>query len=168
MTFIPHLYGRFFQLGYVTRDLDTAIAAYRERFGATEFMINAPPPRADGSLSATRRIGLAYIDDVMIELIEPESSMATIYDDAVPEAPGAIALHHLGFLVDDHQATVDRMAALGYAVPAAGSFGDVLDYSYADTRADLGHYSEFIRLGEQGRQMFAAVPRNPSGLSATL
>lgn len=158
----PHLFGRFFQLGYVTRNLDAAIAGYQSRFGPTEFTVNVSPARPDGSLSPTRKIGLAYVDDVMIKIIEPEPSIATIYGDAIPKIDGPITFHHLGFLVDDHQRTIDRMKALGYAIPMVGSFGDVLDYSYADTRADVGHYSEFIRLGERGRQMFDAVPRNPS------
>lgn len=35
---------------------------------------------------------------------------------------------------------------------------DALNYSYADTRAELGHQSEFIRLGDVGKAMFASVP----------
>ncbi len=156
------LFGGFFQLGYVTRDMDAALAAFRERFGPTEFAINAPSARADGTPSPTRRIALAYIDDVMIEIIEPDTTRPTIYDDARPATPGQIALHHLGYLVDDHQGTRERLVRLGYDIPLAGSFGEALDYSYADTRRDLGHFSEFIRLGELGRQMFAAIPRNLS------
>lgn len=153
-----HLFSGFFQLGYVTRDLDAAIAAYRARFGPIEFLINEPVG-IDGAAAPTRRIAMAYIDDVMTELIEPDPAQQTIYDEALPAEPGVIRLHHLGYLIDDHQAMLQRLGALGYAVPLHGSLPGALDYSYADTRAELGHFSEFIRLDEGGRAFFEAVPR---------
>jgi len=156
-----HLFAGFFQLGYVTADLDAALAAYKARFGEIEFMINVPES-PDGSPPPTKRIALAWIDDVMTEIIEVDRSQKTIYDDALAEDPKAIRLHHFGYLIDDHQAMLTRLEKLGYAIPMHGSFGDVLDYSYADTRRDLGHFSEFIRLGEAGKEFFGAAPRNNS------
>jgi len=44
-------------------------------------------------------------------------------------------------------------------VPMAGSMAGALDYVYADTRRDLGIWSEFIRLDEGGKAFFGAVPR---------
>ena len=156
---MQHLFAGFFQLGYVTSDLDAALAAYKTRFGDTAFMINVPQS-PDGSPPPTKRIALAWIDDVMTEIIEVDRDQKTIYDDALSIYPKAIRLHHLGYLIDDHPAMLSRLQALGYDVPLHGSFGDVLDYSYADTRSDLGHFCEFIRLGEAGKQFFGAVPRN--------
>ncbi|MGF7150210.1 hypothetical protein FHS96_003868 [Sphingomonas zeicaulis] len=159
---MTHIFSGFFQFGYVTRELDAAIAAYRQRFGAIEFLINAPDP-IDGVAPPTRRIALAYIDAVMIELIEPDPAQATIYDDALPTRTGDIALHHFGYLIDDHEAMVARLQERGYAMPLAGSVPGALDYIYADTRAHLGHYSEFICLDEGGRAFFGAVPRLRTG-----
>lgn len=156
---LPSLFGGFFQLGYVTNNLDAALKAFRERFGSTEFMLTSPK-RADSSASPTKHIALAYIDDVMIEIIEPDAMQATIYDDVRPTTDGPITLHHLGYLVDDHQGNVDRLNALGYDIPLEGRMGEVLDYCYADTRKDTGHFSEYIRLGEDGRKWFDSVPRN--------
>jgi hypothetical protein len=36
--------------------------------------------------------------------------------------------------------------------------GAMLDYCYGDTRADLGHYAEFIRLDAGGRAWFESIP----------
>lgn len=158
---MTHLFGGFFQQGYVTRDLDAAITAYRAKFGEIEFLVNEPGP-IDGKPPATKRIGLAYMDDVMIELIEPDPAQTTIYDDALPATAGPIRLHHFGYLIDDHQAMLRRLGDLGYAVPMHGTLPGALDYSYADTRADIGIYAEFIRLDEGGRAFFGAVPRTTS------
>lgn len=74
-----------------------------------------------------------------------------------PATEGPICLHHFGYLIDDHEAMLKRLAAMGYAVPLFASMPGALDYSYADTRPDLGLWSEFIRLDEGGRAFFGAV-----------
>jgi hypothetical protein len=153
-----NFFGGFFQLGYVTRDVEAACAEFRAKFGEVEFLINAPGP-IDGGAPPTRRIALAYIDDVMTEIIEPDPQQKTIYDDVLPATKGPIHLHHFGYLIDDHAAMLKRLAAMGYAVPMQGSMPGALDYSYADTRGDLGIWSEFIRLDEGGRAFFGSVPR---------
>ena len=153
-----NFFSGFFQFGYVTRDLDAACAALRRKFGEVEFLINEPLP-INGVSPPTRRIALTWIDDVMTEIIEPDFAQKTIYDHAIPETEGPIRLHHFGLLIDDYQATLKRMADMGYSVPLAGSMPGALDYIYADTREDLGVFSEFIRLDEGGRQFFDAVPR---------
>jgi len=155
---MQHLFAGFFQLGYVTRDVDMACAAFREKFGPVEFLINTPPP-IDGVAAPTRRIALTWIDDVMTELIEPDPAQKTIYDHAVPSTDGAIHLHHFGYLVDDHEGTIRRLEGLGYAVPMQGRIEGFIGYSYADTRADLGVFSEFIRPEQTGHDFFASVPR---------
>lgn len=153
-----HFFSGFFQLGYVTRDLEKACKAYSDRFGAVDFTISEPGP-IDGKQPPTRRIALTYIDDVMTEIIEPDPAQQTIYDHAIPEEEGAIRLHHFGYLIEDHDAMLKRLGQLGYAVPLHGAMPGALDYIYADTRAHLGHFSEFIRLEEGGRAFFDSVPR---------
>ncbi len=155
---MSHLFSGFFQLGYVTRDLDIACAAFRDKFGPIEFLVNEPVG-PDGSTPPTRRIALAYIDEVMTEIIEPDPAQRTIYDDALPDEAGPIRLHHFGYLIDDYDAMIGRLKGMGYAVPLHGAMPGALDYIYADTRNDLGVFSEFIRLDEGGRAFFGAVPR---------
>jgi len=155
---MQNFFKGFFQFGYVTRDVDAAIATFRAKFGPVDFFVNEPGI-VDGKPAPTRRIALAWIDEVMTEIIEPDPAQATIYSDYVPDPAGPIRLHHFGYLIDDHQAMLDRLQAMGYAVPLAGSMPGALDYSYADTRNDLGVWSEFIRLDEGGKAFFGAVPR---------
>lgn len=158
---MQHMFGGCFQLGYVTRDLDQALDAFRRKYGPTEFLTYAPGI-VNGAPSPTRRIALAYLDDIMIEIIEPDPAQQTIFDAARPQQAGSIGFHHLGYLIDDHRDMLRRVAEAGYDVPLHGSVEGMLDYSYADTRADIGHFSEFIRLDHGGRDFFETVPRNRS------
>ena len=151
-------FQRFFQLGYVTRDLEAAIAAYTARFGATEFFRLPLATPADGTGDGVNGIALGYAGPVMIEIIEVDPGALSIFREALGGAPNDLRLHHLGYLVDDYQATRSHLADLGFEMPMSGSSGDALDFCYADTRDQCGHYSEFIRLGEQGRALFASVP----------
>ena len=157
-----HLFARMFQLGYVARDLDRALAAFSARYGETAFEImdfrDLPPDQKP----PTQRIALCYIDDMMLEIIEPDPARNTIYDDALSDDLAAIRLHHFGYLIDDYPATLRRLESLGYATPMHGSYGGALDYIYADTRADLGHFTEFIRLGEEGVARYTSLPRHSS------
>jgi hypothetical protein len=58
-------------------------------------------------------------------------------------------------------ALVERFEAAGIATAWLESFGDIFSrYYYADTTAQLGHFSEFVCLGPAGAEFLADVPRN--------
>ena len=145
---------RFFQLGYVVRDLDKAMASYNRRFGPAEFQVAIAEPE----YPHTRRVAMVYQGPVMIELIEPNPEVPSIYVDYIPEDDSGIRFHHTGHLVDDYQETLRRLAAEGYNTPYKLSYGDVNDCCYTDMRAELGHYVEHVRLGEPGKQWFSSIP----------
>ncbi len=162
MSSIGHLFGGFFQLGYVTGNLDRAMEAYQVRFGSTEFLTFPTPDPPESPPLPMSRIALAYIDDVMIELIEVKPEIPSLYSDVLPATQEDIALHHLGFFIPDHDAMLQTLQAGGFAVKWAGTYGGVMDYIYADTRKELGSYAEFIHLYPAGEAFFASVPRNNS------
>ena len=41
----------------------------------------------------------------------------------------------------------------------AGNYFDMMHYTYVDTRAELGHYLEFMFQTGKGRDLFKDVPR---------
>ena len=146
------LFDRFFQMGYVSRDADGAMAHFNERFGPVEFQV------VPGGTPSIKRLALTYIGATMIEILEIDASIPSFYLDFLPARQSDVRLHHLGFLIDDYPAMLQRLRDEGYDIPLCGSAGDVLDVCYADARAQLGHYLEYIRLGEAGRSWFASVP----------
>lgn len=149
---------RFFQLGYATRDLDRAVDLFGERYGVTEFL------RVDTSQGSTPGPGLAlaWRGDVMIEIFQPLASSEAVYASALDR--GVVALHHLGHLVDSEE-ILDLIAAdyeaRGIAVPLRFAHRLGLSAINADTCAEVGHFSEFVVVHDEGRALFDSLPRNP-------
>jgi catechol 2,3-dioxygenase-like lactoylglutathione lyase family enzyme len=142
--------GRLFQVAFVVRDLDAALARFGGllptggwrcyTFGSamhaeTEYL-GAP---------AEFSVRLALSDSSpQLELIQPLEG-ASIHRDLLDEV--GEGLHHVGVVVDSVPDTVGRMSAAGYEVVQSGSgFGVDGDgvYAYFDTREALGVYVEAV------------------------
>ncbi|MGB3847033.1 MAG: VOC family protein [Sphingopyxis sp.] len=159
---IPVLFKQHFQIAYVVRNLAAARARLAREFGVAEWDV-MDMAALMGPGHGTRYIGNSFAGDTMIELIEPDPAGDSIYRDWIPPEEDGVRLHHLGFLVrsdEDFKAAIAQLGAAGYPTAVSGSFGDALDYHYADTTALLGHYYELINLKPAGEQFFARIPRN--------
>ena len=156
------LFQQHFQIAYVVSDLDRAMIRLRDRYGIAEWDV-LDMHEIHGPDSPTRYIGNSYSGDVMIELIEPVPGVPSLYDGWAHDDPEKLRLHHLGFLVhdpDSFEAAKAQFAADGIETAHEGTFGDYLDYYYADTTPELGHYYELIHLKPAGKEFFDRVPRN--------
>ncbi len=154
---IPVVFRNHFQLGYVVRNLDPVIEHMRDKFGVAKWQVNVLPKSAPA-----RVLGFAYVQQVMIELIEARPERETIYRDWIPESDTAARLHHLGYMIDgdeEWRTTIGQFESSGFRNALADS-SDFFDYYYADTVAQLGHYCELIRLKPAGRAFWATVPHN--------
>jgi extradiol dioxygenase family protein len=143
--------GSFFQLGYVARDLKQALAIFAERYGVRRFQHYMASPDFD--------VALAYRGETMIEIIAPHKAGDPLYGDA--RAQGELVLHHLGYLVnaEEWSALPDRLAALEVPITKRSPDGSPVGFIYADTRKDLGHFTEYVHLPPD-TTAFAQVPRN--------
>ena len=154
---IPVVFRNHFQLGYVVRNLDSAIEDMRDKFGVAKWQVNVMHKSAPA-----RALGFAYVQQVMIELIEARPERETIYRDWIPESDAAARLHHLGYMIDsdeDWRSTIGQFENAGFRSALADG-SDFFDYYYSDTVAQLGHYCELIRLKPAGRAFWASVPHN--------
>ena len=158
----PVLFKRHFQVAYVTDDAKVAAEILGRHYGVTKWDL-MDMAAIHGPGSAARIIGNAWVGDMMIEVIEPDENVESIYRNWRKDSTARVRFHHLGFLVDsaeEMEAAKRQLAASGFPIVVDGSFGEVLDYAYADTTAELGHYYEMIRLKEQGQSFFGRIPVN--------
>jgi len=160
------MFGRLYQFGYVTADLDAAVAALRKRFGEFEVLIEN---REQQPGSAIRRAAKGYFGAMMLEIIEPRAGIASVYSDSVPDRPDGLVLHHLGYAIDSEAEFADLrtwLREIGAEVVIEGDLPQ-LAYLYADLKAGLGHLHEYVWLKTAGRDFYAAVPRNAPRRAAT-
>jgi hypothetical protein len=151
----------FFHVGYLVRNLAAVMENMGKQFGVTSWKVLQLP---EGSPATA--MGFAYAGDAMIEMIEvdPEGELLPIHRGFAPRSNGEARLNHLAYLVeseDELGALIASFEAAGVTTAWVDSFGDIFSrYYYADTTAQLGHFSEFVCLGPAGRDFLADIPRN--------
>lgn len=150
-----------FHLGYVVLDLEPVMAGFRERFGVADWKILPLPEGAPASA-----IAFAYVGGRMIELValDLRQELLAIHRDFLPTAPGEARLNHVCYMLESEaelRAVLAGNEAAGVATAWLEPFGDIFSlYYYADTTAQLGHFTEFVCLGPAGRDFLASIPRN--------
>lgn len=153
----PSILRNHFQNGYIVRKMSCAQSLFEMQYGVTSWHVLKMS--ADSPVLA---IAKAYLGRVMVELIEPNPDMDTIYSRFLPDSDTSARFHHFGYQVetdDEFRRIVNAFAAQGIATAFSGSHGEILDFHFVDTVAQLGHYCEFIHLKPAGKNFYADVPR---------
>jgi len=154
-----------FQFGYVTRDLDRAKQRMSEIMGIREYFdVDADfPVKLHGETARYHMRGaLANLGDKQIELIQPIDGVVDFYCDGLKLEDAVVQLHHVGILVEQPSAAWDGMPAIageaGYPIVLEGGDPDFFAFVYADARADLGHYLEFLGMTPQALEWHRGFP----------
>ena len=148
---VEHLVdGELFQIAFVVRDLDAALARYTRVLGGAPWRvftfsaaIHREAAYRGGPTDFSARLALNGTSP-QYELIEPQRGPGVHGDWLEERGEG---FHHVGVIVDSLEDTVERMAAAGYETVQTGSgFGAAGDgaYAYFDTVRDLGFLVEAV------------------------
>lgn len=150
--------GRFFQVGYVCRDLDQAIERIAGTAASSFLIIDVAGSLGEAD-APVRRMALANLGPLNIELIEVAEGCGPFFSDAL-EKDGTLGFHHHGYLVTDMTAWAPLQQSLGggQAPVMVGEVPGTLRYAYFDRRAELGHNIELIFLEEGGKTLFGSIP----------
>jgi hypothetical protein len=149
----------FFQLAYVCSDLDSALRTLCEKPSEAFLTIDVAALGAAAD-APVKRLALGYLGNTNIELIEVRSDVESIFTHALREDRGP-GFHHIGYLVDGEdnwQRLIDQIGG-AHAAADIGHTDGFLSYLYLDRREALGHFVEYVKLEDGGRQLFANVPR---------
>jgi hypothetical protein len=162
----PALFANFFQIAYVTTDMDRALQIFRDRYGVRKFFTSHADQQLTcpgGLRRAVFDAAMAWVGDTQIEVIQPTGGDCTLYSEPLPAGRFALQPHHYGYMVEGGTpADWQRFrAGLGAEHPiAAEASMEAGSWAYVDERATLGHYNEYMCLGSDGRAFMAQVPRN--------
>lgn len=134
-----------YQLGYVVRDIESAVSFYESTFGIGPF---SPPMEVDmtgailrGRPVETRiKVSFAQWGDVQIEFIQPVAGENPYFEFLEKCGDG---IHHLAFEVTDMEAARSVMAGKGIDPIYHQDMG-FMEFVYFDTSATGGVMVEFI------------------------
>lgn len=143
-----------YQNGYVTHDLDRALALIEGRYGLAgwaRFEAEVQVTTAEGPATMQLRLASAWAGGTNIEVVEPMGGADCHYRSLLPEDPAdpAPRLHHWALRRDDLPSMRAELAACGLPLAFAGESPQMV-FAYMDARASLGHYLEFVWKAEGG------------------
>src|SRR5690242_11850947 len=122
------LLSRACQVSYVTDDIDAFEKRLRERYGVERFLIRHDHSRnSPASSGAILHMALAFVDDVELELIQPNPEKPSIYREALELSGGVGRLHHVNQRLTTREQWRDAeemVARLGLPVELQGGLGD--------------------------------------------
>ena len=160
-SYLQHMY----QFGYVTRDMEAAKRRIIETMGVETFLERESNRTVElfGRPSPFRiQIALANIGDKQIEIILPLEGVIDFYYQGLDLDRGPLTLHHMGVMVenpDTEWASMrEAVRAAGYSVALDSDDATFVRILYADTRADLGHYVEFLGFSAEGLAAHRSMP----------
>jgi len=141
------LIGRHYQNAYVTRNVDKAVADFKENAEIRKLIeIEVPvqlwTPQGEGK--GVQKLAFIWVEDLQCELIQPgEGDVLALYRDALP-ADDRLVFHHICQRVDDWDAFMARADTERFPIVLRGDTPGLLEFAYLDTRAWLGHYTEYV------------------------
>lgn len=141
------IFANHFQNAYVTRDIDAAVERLTRHYGIDRFIHFDPDAMVQtpaGPRHLKARAALGWIDaSLMIELVQPGPGTVDIYSEALP-ADDSLRFHHIAMRTADWAATRRAMDERGWPIAMELEMAEGLNFLYADARAELGHYVEYI------------------------
>jgi hypothetical protein len=161
-------YGELFQMSYITRDLDAAMAHCKEELGIESFSTTDAEVEvlSFGQMRPLKiRAAMANIGRNQFEIIQPVSGAIEIYTDEVDLDAHILNYHHIAIAVRGPFENWLKLLAevresgdeFAFLMPPEPTPDDKVCFCYVDTRKRLGHYTEFLWVDESIKPI-AAMP----------
>ena len=152
-------YGQLFQMSYITRDLDAAMAHATETMGIDNFTTTDAEVEvlSFGKMRPLKiRAAFANIGRHQFEIIQPISGAINVYTDEVDISGHILNFHHIAIAVrggiGQWRALIAEVRASGddfaFLSPVEATDDDKVCFCYVDTRKRLGHYTEYLWVDE--------------------
>lgn len=151
------------QIAFVVKDITAAERFFTDKLGVPRFFrfndvtVHEATYRG-GPGDFHIHIALGYAGDSQIELIQHLSGRS-IYKEFLDKR--GEGLHHLGFIVPDHEKVIADFTANGFPVIQSGRIGNNpgVRFAYFDTEAAIGAIMESIVLDDDTRNLFDRIKR---------
>jgi Glyoxalase/Bleomycin resistance protein/Dioxygenase superfamily len=155
------LSNTFFQMAYVTNDIEEAVKRMKALYGLKNFLWVPEVTVSFGhGRAAITEVALAYAGDTQIEIIRHLGGSEKLYQEGLGGSGFQLAFHHEGQLVSNREIfekikATWRMRDFSFALEGENK---ILHYCYVDTRAILGHYVEYAWFTpDDGESLLASI-----------
>jgi methylmalonyl-CoA/ethylmalonyl-CoA epimerase len=152
------LAGGFFQVAFVTADLDRFLNSLGHNLGLDRFLVIRDAPVTDQTYrgkpcDARQDLAFGYAGTLQFEVIQVLSGESS-YSEFLASHPEG-GLHHTGILVDDYDAVVAEFSRTN-ALVQSGRVGETR-FGYFDLTGTLGEYIEVLQLAEDFVELFERI-----------
>jgi hypothetical protein len=156
------MFKNTFQIAYVTNDLRRAVEVFQSQQGVKEIAIfDDFTLEVAGGRQAVINVGLAYVGETQVEIIEPVSGEVDLYRTWLPEE-FAVRHHHFCHRLDsiaELESVKSRYEEGDCPIALDASLGETRLF-YADTTQLLDHYQEYAWIDPEAEKFMATLPRN--------
>ncbi len=161
-TFIDPMFAGFYQIGFVTSDMDRSISFFEKTMGVPKFLKLEKPEIRNQTLYGEPLdidVNLAFgqMGNTNIEIIEPIRGHST-YDEFLKKYEW-MGIHNMAVKVFDYDATMKRLTDQGLKIAQAGEVGDSTKFTYLDTVKEYGHYLEVLYFDLGYEKIFDQIKR---------
>src|SRR5580693_5369930 len=148
----------FFQVAFVTTDLDRFLQTLSDDLGVDRFFVIRDAPVTDQTYldrpcDARQDLAFGYAGTLQFEVIQPLSGESS-YSEFLSTHPEG-GLHHTGILVDDYDEAVTELSRTCTKVQT-GRVGETR-FAYFDLLGTLGEYIEVLQLGADFVELFQRI-----------
>ncbi len=161
---IPKLAGPFgevLQVAYIVKDIDQAIAHWREQYEVGPFLINRNITplqntyyRGEKSDKTPISIAFSYVDGTQLELIQPLHDTPSLYNEALEKNTKGV--HHYAVGVDDFPFAYNWALDNGYDAVVDVGVDGLARMSYLENK-ETGLIIEVIEWNDLTRPIFDSL-----------
>lgn len=161
-TFINPMFGGFYQIGFVTSDMDRSIEFFEKTMGVPKFLKLKNPVMRNQTLFGKPidievNLSFGQMGNAGIELIEPVKGEST-YSTFLKKYEW-MGIHHMAVKVFDFDQTVNSLLGQGIQIAQSGEIGENTKFTYFDTVAHYGHYLEVLYFDSEYEKIFDKIKR---------
>ncbi len=157
-------FDQYFQMAYVTRDMDAALRVFADQFGVKHFSRTQDlEVNLDDGGTARFHLALAYVGAMQLEIIQPLGGDVDVFVRSLPAEGSPMAMHHVCYDLDSDQELEEVLARhrkSGQEVLFEGRRVGRSRFAYVNTRAQLGYMLEYVSATPEGKKAREAIPRN--------
>ena len=157
---MSRIFGKLIQTAYVVHDIEAALKHWTENMGIGPWFYRELVPiesftyRGEPS-DLKMSIALGYSGDMQYELIQQRNDAPSVYK-AFMETIG-VGQQHVGFQVDDLEASIETGRSLGYQMEQEGTITNSGSFAYMSKGDHPGTMIEFLPMLEVRRKRWATI-----------